>query len=310
LAAQPSYIREEMAGLDGVGQPRWVLDRLPVGLVLAEPYGGSAAYANRAWTILTGQDDDRWFGQGWLEALDPSIRADQRAQMLRAARDGRSLQTDWSVTGGGSQQLTLRVHAVPVVDNGRAVELIVTAFDLTPELELLAKVTERATHDALTGLYNRAQFVEFVRNSLERLRRGHHLYAAVMFIDVDHLKDTNDRHGHEAGDRILTAAAQRILGAVRAEDVVARYGGDEFTVLCDRVADPSEAFAIAERITSASNLDSSVPVPLHLSIGVSIIDGRDTDPTAVIYRADQAMYDSRRLNGRPHGGRSSLAALD
>jgi diguanylate cyclase (GGDEF)-like protein len=301
LALQPSSIGGATTRLDGLGQPEWVIDQLPVGLVLAEPYGGSARYANRAWTTMTGQDAGRWSGQGWFDVLDPAIRAEQRAQILRAARDGRPLQTDWPVIGAGSQSLTLRVHAVPLVADGRTVEFAATAFDLTPELDLLAKVTERATHDALTGLYNRAQFVEFVRHCLERLRRGHHSLGAVMFIDVDHLKDVNDRHGHEAGDRILTAASERILSAVRAEDVVARYGGDEFTVLCDHVADPSEAYAIAERIASARSLVSPLPAPLHLSIGVSIIDARDVDPAAVIYRADRAMYDNRRLNGRRDG---------
>ena len=286
------------AALGGAHQAECILEQLPVGLVIADLFAGSATYANGAWTSMTGQDARQWQGQGWFDVLDPSIRADCRAQMLGGVMGGRSFQTEWPVIGAGRQPLNLRVHAAPLLVDGRKVGLVATAFDLTPELDRLAKVTEKATHDALTGLYNRAQFVEFVQKSLERLRRDHHPYGAVMFIDVDHLKDTNDRHGHEAGDQLLTAAAQRILGAVRAEDVVARYGGDEFTVLCDRVADPSEALAIAERITSASSLASSIPIPLHLSVGVSIFDGRDTDPAAVIYRADRAMYDSRRLRGR------------
>jgi len=110
--------------------------------------------------------------------------------------------------------------------NGKQVNLSV-ARDITERKQMEEKLKELSTHDALTGLYNRGFFDE----EMARLERGRQFPISVVMADVDHLKEVNDHQGHAVGDVILKRAAQIINTAFRAEDVVARIGGDEFAVI-------------------------------------------------------------------------------
>ncbi|GIE85925.1 hypothetical protein Are01nite_24050 [Actinoplanes regularis] len=169
-----------------------------------------------------------------------------------------------------------------------------------------ARLTYQAQHDPLTGLSNRAVLGE----RLAHLRPSTDVPVAVLYLDLDGFKEVNDRYGHEAGDSVLVAVAQRLSAVVRAGDLVARLGGDEFVLLCPGVGE-ADAVWLAERILA----DVALPVEFrghHLTVGASIgiaatAGGPDGDRGGTVLRsADAAMYQAKQL-GR---GRWVLAGTE
>ncbi|HZT64208.1 MAG TPA: diguanylate cyclase [Acidimicrobiales bacterium] len=297
-----------------VAPVRQLADLLAVGVVVAGA-DGSASFANRAWLEMTGQLDVEWRGQGWLDALEASGGVGLRDPLLSAARAGETFSTDWVVRGPDESERALHVTVVPQLAGRRVVRMVATVFDITNQRAATRRLAHQASHDPLTGLYNRAQFLEFLGHALDRRRRDRRRLAAVLFIDVDGLKETNDRHGHSAGDRLLRAAAARISSSVRPQDVVARYGGDEFAVLCDDLQSPEESDSIAARIRSFSRQGDATDESLSLSVGVALADDHHVAPADIVDRADRAMYLARGAriqdegaeeSGRPRQRRNAL----
>ena len=274
------------------------LDLTTAGVVVAGP-DGWATFANRAWRGMTGQGYGDWSGHGWFEVIDEADRDAQRASLLSASRSGFTFRADWSLTGPDPGARVLNVTAVPALIDGTVHGLVATFVDVTEERANTERLHHQATHDLMTGLYNRPQFLEFVRHALDRQRRDRLRLAAVLFVDVDGLKAINDRFGHDAGDRVLQAAATHIAASVRPDDVAARYGGDEFAVLCDDLHDADEAESIAARIRNAIRDGAGDARALNLSVGVGLADDPGLGPAAVVARADRAMYLSRRVRERP-----------
>ena len=158
-------------------------------------------------------------------------------------------------------------------------------------------------HDPLTGLQSRALLLDQLTRSLATEPGVAAAGAAVLFIDIDDFKDVNDSLGHAVGDEVLVEVARRLRSAVRDGDVVGRMGGDEFAVLC-RSADPERGAAgVAERIAKdlSQPVETSLgPVFVSASIG-GVVVTPDADPTALVHRADAAMYRAKTSGkGRYH----------
>ncbi len=159
------------------------------------------------------------------------------------------------------------------------------------------KLAYAAFHDALTGLPNRALFIDRLRQTIARQQRYPDQDAAVIFLDLDRFKIVNDSLGHGAGDLLLAAVAQRLETCLRKGDTLARFGGDEFTFLFERVADPSIACEIAQRILDQFALPFSImdrEVFAQASLGIAL--GRNGAYTAenLVRDADIAMYDAKK----------------
>lgn len=154
----------------------------------------------------------------------------------------------------------------------------------------LAELAERADRDALTGLPNRAAFSETLDQHLARAaRRGGS--TTVVFVDLDRFKEINDSLGHDVGDAVLQETAARLRVGSRAEDSVARWGGDEFTVLAEE--DSAGALVLAERLSTALRAPVKVgghEVPVSASLGVAVSVGGDHDAVTLVRQADVAMY--------------------
>jgi len=153
-------------------------------------------------------------------------------------------------------------------------------------------IEHRSLHDALTGLPNRTLFADRLEQAFERLRRRTNALASILFIDVDHFKLINDTLGHQAGDELLIAVAQRIHEAVRPTDTVARRSGDEFVVLLDEIVSERDAIATAERIAAGFSRPFVLGSSTHFvtaSLGIALADGY-MSPSELLENADAAMY--------------------
>jgi len=168
---------------------------------------------------------------------------------------------------------------------------IATHEDITERRKAEARIAHMAHHDALTDLPNRILFREIMDQALARARRGETF--AVLCIDLDRFKETNDTLGHPIGDRLLTAAAARLAGCVRDVDTVARLGGDEFAIIQPSVARAEDSSALARRILEA--LEEPFEIEGHqIIIGASlgiVMSPQDGDnPDQLLRNADIALY--------------------
>jgi diguanylate cyclase (GGDEF)-like protein len=199
----------------------------------------------------------------------------------------------------------LACHAPVRVKDGDRIQLgsavVVKLVRLDPcDEQFQREMYERTVRDALTGLYNRAYFLNQVEPLAEfGAMRG--LGLAVLMLDIDHFKRINDEHGHDAGDAVLREVAGVLRESTRPEDLVARYGGEEF-VLALPVAAPDQATERAERIRAnlaARRITSpSPPVRVTASLGLSYAaPGRFRSASAMISAADRCLYQAKE-NGR------------
>lgn len=183
-------------------------------------------------------------------------------------------------------------------DSGEPYYLIAQVEDMTEQKRRESELAKAATHDALTGLANRALFVERLGQAIARGTR-HGSGVAVLFCDLDNLKAVNDQFGHAVGDEVLAVLAFTISQAVRTEDLVARFGGDEFVVLCEDLAGDPEACVVAERIVNAvaRGVDVSVGhLDAAITVGIAAVGGHER-PGQIIRRADMAMYHGKQAGG-------------
>lgn len=161
--------------------------------------------------------------------------------------------------------------------------------DITDRKRLESRLEARARHDQLTGLPNRLFLSERLAETLESGRS-----LALIFIDLDQFKAVNDSQGHDAGDRLLVTASERLRHALRPTDLVARFGGDEFVVLLPGIDAIDDALPLAERVLEHLRGPvqlGAIPVYLTGSAGIAISDG--SDATTLISNADAAMYKAK-----------------
>ena len=179
---------------------------------------------------------------------------------------------------------------------GRPARMIGICWDITQRREIEEQLVREGLFDRLTGLPNRALFVDRLTQSLAALARQDGALA-VLFLDIDHFKVINDSLGHDAGDGVLVELAARLEALMRPGDTVARFGGDEFVVLCHGVEHPAEAVHLAERLaeglSGSLHVDGS-EVVVGVSIGIALSGTPDELPGDLLRDADAAMYRAKR----------------
>ena len=185
---------------------------------------------------------------------------------------------------------TLVNHAGMALEKGRLIE------------ELRAEAARRehqALHDDLTGLPNRAQFLERA-GALLVGRRSSDNEVAVLLMDLDNFKDVNDTLGHHIGDELLQEVARRLRSLTRADDIAARLGGDEFVLLLTDVENQEQALAAADRLIEGLRTPVNlhgVDLEIHTSVGVAVSPDHGNDVAVLLQRADVAMYDAKSSGG-------------
>jgi diguanylate cyclase (GGDEF)-like protein/PAS domain S-box-containing protein len=188
--------------------------------------------------------------------------------------------------------VTLQEHRLLGSD---AVIISTIAHDISELKSTQAQLEHQATHDPLTGLPNRPLFQELGEQALARSDR-YGTTVAVLFLDLDRFKPVNDSFGHTVGDELLVQIASRLRSSVRRGDVVARFGGDEFVVLCEHPAGQAEMVELARRIIDALSEPveiSGVSASVGASVGIAIGGGGRVTIDTLIRDADAALYQAK-----------------
>ncbi len=240
--------------------------------------------------------------------LVADVASDPLWAETRQAALARGLRAAWAMpimTAESSQVLgTVTVYfdrpRGPAASDMRLLEAAADLADIAIERNRAqTQLAHQAAHDALTGLPNRVFFLDRAAHALDRTRRSRSS-VAVLFCDLDRFKVINDSLGHEAGDVLLRELAGRLREVVRPGDTVARFGGDEFTILCESIADEAHALAIAERVGRVAVTPFALgdgEVFVTMSVGIALGSGAHTRPEALIENADAAMYRAKARGG-------------
>ena len=236
-----------------------------------------------------------------LFAADDVSAGIPSADMLEASLHGSANIEHWLIRKDGSCLLASgKLSQLKPDAAGEGRGFVSIAHDITAQHATAQDLSRRAHYDELTDLPNRRTFYAHVQRAIGLFkRRSTHLFA-VLFVDVDHFKEVNDEFGHGVADELLAVTARRLESSVRAEDVVARVGGDEFGILLNGINGVADAHDAADRIgiqmREPVTIGRSV-VSVSLSIGIAIGRVSYDRPEEIIRDADSAMY-TAKMEGR------------
>jgi diguanylate cyclase (GGDEF)-like protein/PAS domain S-box-containing protein len=216
------------------------------------------------------------------------------AQVSKKPLDVQSMRCTWQHAAGGTRNVELTI--TNLLDNPHVAGLVLNSRDVTDRTVLEAELLHQAFHDSLTGLANRELFREMLEHALTRQEEAGS-GVAILFLDLDGFKEINDTLGHSAGDELLVLVASRLRHELRADDKVARCGGDEFAVLVDCAFDaPSLARRIGVALRQPFVFGAHV-VHVSASIGIATDNAEATTAEQLLRNADLAMYQAKAAGG-------------
>jgi diguanylate cyclase (GGDEF)-like protein/PAS domain S-box-containing protein len=285
---------------------RSAFDDAAIGMALTD-LSGRWMRVNRALANLTGYPAQELVGKSFTELTHPDdLDHDLEAQQKLATGAQSVYQTEKRYIHADGHTVWIALSVSLVRDRkGQPVHLIAQMQDISERKAAEQELTARALQDPLTELPNRLLFMDRAQVALARMERPHSSLA-VFFLDLDRFKLINDSLGHAAGDGLLVEVAERLRALLRPSDTVSRFGGDEFTILCEGT-DEEEASGvatrIAERLSEPFDLDGK-EMFLNASIGIAVSRNPDDDPEDLLRDADAAMYRAKQQ------GRSRFALFE
>ena len=250
--------------------------------------------------LITGYPPEQYLGQiGWDFIHPDDIAAGAQIYADAIENPGRAMRAELRVEHRDGTWRWAEISAMSLFDDPAVNGLVANFHDITERKQFEEKLAFDAYHDHLTGLSNRTAFHEALTRALARSRR-HSRLNAVLFLDLDRFKLINDSLGHEVGDHLLVEVGARLRTCLRPEDVVSRFGGDEFAVLLEDIAGLDDAIQVADRIIEL--LHQPLPIAsreifLTTSIGIAIVGEGVTEPGEALREADQAMYRAKAAGG-------------
>lgn len=272
---------------------RSAFEYAPIGMALIS-IDGRLFRVNRALVQILGRGESELLASSMLDLCHPDDRDQCREQVRRLfAGVTQSTQLEQRFLHHDGHPVWVSVSASLVRDvNDQPMYLVCQIEDIGERRANGEALAHQAAHDPLTGLPNRLSFVDRLGRELARAEATRERIA-VLFLDVDRFKVVNDSLGHSAGDRLLVAVADRLSSVMGPTDVVARFGGDEFTILCRNVSSEETVELIAERIAQAIARPVALmegEVFVTASIGIALSGNTADTPETLVRNADAAMY--------------------
>jgi diguanylate cyclase (GGDEF)-like protein/PAS domain S-box-containing protein len=216
----------------------------------------------------------------------------------RAAADGRYEDEGWRVRQDGTC-FWAHVTMTPIHDDRGVLQgFAKVTHDRTAHKQAAAQLQHQALHDALTGLPNRTLLLDRLAHAVAYVQRHPSYQFAVLFLDLDRFKTVNDSLGHDAGDHLLIAVAERLQTTLRPQDTLARLGGDEFVILLDDLGNVTDATQVAQRIQQVLALPFHLhghEVVMRTSIGITLNTPSAAQPEDLLREADTALYQAKAL---------------
>jgi diguanylate cyclase (GGDEF)-like protein/PAS domain S-box-containing protein len=282
----------------GSGTPSNFLEHLlnaaPEAIMITR--GSKILHINREFESLFGFNADEALGQNTYDILIPETRRHEFDILEHTMQlHGRASMETVRLHKSG-ELIDVSILVAPINISGVEVGNFVSYRDIREKKQTDARLQHDALHDPLTGLANRALFLDRLQLTMARQQRHSQLNFAVMFLDLDRFKAVNDNLGHASGDDLLVRMAARLRACFRPEDTVARFAGDEFAVLLEDVTNISDVTRIAER----AQHDICLPIELNgheifvsASIGIAFGTLDHTSPEQILRDADFAMYQAK-----------------
>jgi diguanylate cyclase (GGDEF)-like protein/PAS domain S-box-containing protein len=273
---------------------------------------GFTTYINRHWYEMTGTSVEGSLGSGWMEAVHPDDHDVCQQKWKESLRTGEPFEIEYRLHDAKKGFRWYLDRALPLRDaSGAIIKWVGTCTDIDDQMhtqELLQEQIKQHTtalfeanerlqhesiHDPLTGLYNRRYLEDVLERETRRAVRADHGLSVIM-LDLDHFKRFNDTYGHGAGDVVLRETAALLVKSVRAEDIVCRYGGEEFVIILPMASFKTacaRAERIRERVRELNLLYRGEAVgTITISAGVAGLPEHGIVPKELLHAADAALY--------------------
>jgi diguanylate cyclase (GGDEF)-like protein/PAS domain S-box-containing protein len=309
-ARSPERATEHQSKLGGAATKRWSRSRRTVpptadfvraivessdDAIIGSALDGTVLSWNRAAESLYGYTATEMLGRN-ISALIPPNRHDDFPGLFARLGAGEHIEHYETVRRRNDGRLfDVSVTISPVRDtSGDVVGASTISRDITSRKRTERQIEHRAFHDPLTDLPNRVLLDDRIQGALARAQRRDALIA-ILFLDLDDFKRINDSHGHTTGDRVLKMLGPRLQAVIRPDDTLARFGGDEFVIVCTDIYSRDKAEIIADRINDALAAPFDVggtEISVSASIGITL-GAADDNPDELLGKADAAMYTAK-----------------
>lgn len=298
-----------------------VLDNISDSICVINTDDFSIARANRAFMKNYSINEEDVLGKTCYEVThhrkDPCRGPEDPCPLIETLKTGKPCTRTHEHRDSQGRRIIAEITTSPLFDekSGEISQIVHSARDITDRVQIEETLAHKATHDDLTGLFNRSMVAETLGMSLERAKR-YRENIAVLLIDLDDFKLVNDTLGHEAGDELLRQVADRLQETVRSCDLIARQGGDEFILLLSGRSEPGEELENASRsdnfhgeVALIANriireferpyLLKGMDTYVNASIGISLFPWDAKEVTTLLQQANSAMYQAKEL-GKGH----------
>jgi diguanylate cyclase (GGDEF)-like protein/PAS domain S-box-containing protein len=283
---------------------RSAFDHAPIGMALVAP-DGRWLQVNQCLCDIAGYSENEFKGMTFQSITHPDDLGDFLArlkQVVEGQLPTHQMEKRYLHKLGHEVWVLLGVSLIRDSES-KCLHLIFQIQDITHRKRAEQQLVHEALHDALTGLPNRAWFMEQLQSSLDLVHSQKDRLFAVLFLDLDRFKLINDSIGHMVGDQLLIGIAKRLTHCIRPGDKVARLGGDEFTILLDDIRNTAEAIEVADRIQKHISKPFNVSgyeTFTTVSIGIALSNPDYKLPEDFLRDADTAMYQAKSLGKARH----------